>query len=300
MHGLFAPRLRENGAVFLATVQRGTLYICGTPIGNLGDITLRSLEVLKTVDIIAAEDTRHSRKLLEHYGIKTPLTSYHEHNEKGKAPELVKRLEKGEAVALISDAGMPGISDPGREVIQLCMEKGIPIDVLPGANAGLTALLLSGMPNDHFLFHGFLPSQASARKKELKNYTQLPFTQIFYEAPHRLLATLEDMREVFGEREAAVVREITKLHQNVHKGNLSVLIEEFRSTPPRGEICLLTAPYVPSLPVGGEEEWSEEVQALIEMGMKPNEAMKEVAQKYGVSKREVYQAVVSQKKSKDN
>lgn len=280
----------------MATVQGGTLYICATPIGNLGDITLRALEVLKSVDVIAAEDTRHSRKLLDHFGITTPLTSYHEHNEKGKALELVKRLERGEAIALISDAGMPGISDPGQEVIQLCLEKGIKLDVLPGANAGLTALLLSGMPNDHFLFHGFLPSQTSARKKELKKYAQLPFTQIFYEAPHRLLSTLEDFLEVFGEREAAVVREITKLHQNVHKGTLSELVDEFRANSPRGEICVLTAPYVPTLPVGGEEEWREEVQALTEQGMKPNDAMKEVAQRYGVSKRDIYQAVLSQKR----
>ncbi|EHL05243.1 16S rRNA (cytidine(1402)-2'-O)-methyltransferase [Desulfitobacterium hafniense] len=285
------------GAVLLATVQRGTLYICGTPIGNLGDITLRALEVLKGVDLIAAEDTRHSRKLLDHFGIATPLTSYHEHNEKGKALELVRRLEQGEAIALISDAGMPGISDPGQEVIQLCLEKGIPLDVLPGANAGLTALLLSGMPNDHFLFHGFLPSQSGARKKELQNYAQLPFTQIFYEAPHRLVATLEDLWEVFGERETAVVREITKLHQSVHKGTLSTLIHEFKDTAPRGEICVLTSPYIPVPPTGGEKEWRQEVQELTEQGMKPNDAMKVVAQKYGVSKREVYQAVLSQKKN---
>ncbi|AGA67606.1 putative S-adenosylmethionine-dependent methyltransferase, YraL family [Desulfitobacterium dichloroeliminans LMG P-21439] len=281
----------------MATVQGGTLYICATPIGNLGDITLRALEVLKSVDLIAAEDTRHSRKLLDHYGITTPLTSYHEHNEKGKALELVKRLEQGATIALISDAGMPGISDPGQEIIQLCLARGLSLDVLPGANAGLTALLLSGMPNDHFLFHGFLPSQSSARKKELQNYAQLPFTQIFYEAPHRLLATLGDILMVFGEREAAVVREITKLHQNVHKGNLSALIEEFQTNSPRGEICLLIAPYIPTLPVGGAEEWSEEVEGLKEQGMKPNEAMKEVAQKYGVSKREIYQAVLKYKNS---
>lgn len=280
----------------MATVQGGTLYICGTPIGNLGDITLRALEVLKSVDLIAAEDTRHSRKLLDHYGITTPLTSYHEHNEKGKALELVKMLEQGKSIALISDAGMPGISDPGQVVIQLCGERGLPLDVLPGANAGLTALLLSGMPNDHFLFHGFLPSQSSARKKEMKNYNQLPFTQIFYEAPHRLVSTLEDFLEVFGDREVAVVREITKLYQNVHKGILSDLIEEFKFSSPRGEICVLTAPYVPTLPVGGAKEWREEVGLLTERGMKPNVAMKEVAHKYGVSKREVYQAILAEKK----
>jgi len=279
----------------LTVVQGGTLYVCGTPIGNLGDITLRALEVLKNVDLIAAEDTRHSRKLLDHYGITTPLTSYHEHNEKGKAQELVKLLEEGKAIALISDAGMPGISDPGGEVIQLCLAKNIPLDVLPGPNAGLTALLLSGLPNEHFVFHGFLPSQSRARQKELKNYAELPFTQIFYEAPHRLVATLEDLLAVFGDREAAVVREITKLHQSVHKGSLSQLLAEFKANSPRGEICILTAPYVPVLPQGGEEQWREEVAMLTEQGLKPKEAMKEVAQKYGVSKREVYQAVLGEK-----
>jgi 16S rRNA (cytidine1402-2'-O)-methyltransferase len=276
----------------LGTVQKGTLYVCPTPIGNLGDITLRVLEVLREVDLIAAEDTRHSRKLLDHYGIQTPLTSYHEHNEKGKAQELVKRLQKEETIALISDAGMPGISDPGKEVIQLCLDEKIPVDVLPGANAGLTALILSGMPNEHFLFHGFLPSHSSSRKKELAGYSNLPFTQIFYEAPHRLVDTLEDLLEVFGNREAAVVREITKLHQNVHKGNLNQLLEEFKLTPPRGEICLLTAPFIQPPLIGGPVEWRQEVDDLVQKGMKPNDAMKQVGKKYGVSKREIYQTLL--------
>lgn len=281
----------------MTTVQSGTLYVCATPIGNLGDITLRVLEVLREVNLIAAEDTRHSRKLLDHFGIKAHLTSYHEHNEKGKAQELVKRLQNGDSVALISDAGMPGISDPGKEVIQCCLNEGIPVDVLPGANAGLTALVLSGMPNDHFLFHGFLPAHSGTRKKELANYAQLPFTQIFYEGPHRLVDTLEDLLEVFGDREAAVVREITKLHQTVHKGSLEQLIEEFQLKSPRGEICLLTAPYIATLPIGGAEEWRQEVEKLIQQGIKPNEAMKQVGKKYGVGKREVYQAVLSEKEA---
>lgn len=280
----------------MGTVQKGTLYVCATPIGNLGDITLRVLEVLRKVDLIAAEDTRHSRKLLDHFGISTPLTSYHEHNEKGKAQELVRKLHGGEAIALISDAGMPGISDPGKEVIQLCLDEEIPVDVLPGANAGLTALILSGMPNEHFLFHGFLPSHSNSRKKALASYANLPFTQIFYEAPHRLVDTLEDLLEVFGNREAAVVREITKLHQNVHKGNLKQLLEEFKLNSPRGEICLLTAPFIEPLPTGGPVEWRQEVEGLVLQGIKPNDAMKQVGKKYGVSKRGIYQAVLSDKK----
>ena len=281
----------------MSTVQSGTLYVCPTPIGNLGDITLRTLEVLREVDLIAAEDTRHSRKLLEHYGITTPLTSYHEHNEKGKAIDLLNRLKKGEIIALISDAGMPGISDPGTILIQKCQEEGISIDVLPGPNAGITALILSGMPNEHFLFHGFLSSRSATRKKELSKYSLLPFTQIFYEAPHRLVDTLIDISEVFGEREAAVIREITKIHQTVHKGTISELIEEFRQNSPRGEICLVIAPCVETLPTGGPEEWKKEVEILINDGIKPNDAMKKVGKKYGVGKREVYQALLADKES---
>lgn len=276
----------------MSKVEKGTLYVCATPIGNLGDITLRVLEVLREADVIAAEDTRHSRKLLEHFGIKTPLTSYHQHNEKGKAQELVRRLQAGEIIALISDAGMPGISDPGQEVIRLCLDEHVPVDVLPGPNAGLTALVLSGLPNEHFTFHGFLPSTKSARKRELNGYAKLPFTQIFYEAPHRLVDTLTDLLEICGDREAAVVRELTKLHQTVHRGRLESLRAEFEASPPRGEICVLLAPYVEERPQGGPLEWQKDVEEGINQGLQPKDAMKRVAQKYGISKREVYQATL--------
>lgn len=279
----------------MSTVEKGTLYVCATPIGNLGDITLRVLEVLRGVDVIAAEDTRHSRKLLEHFEITTPLTSYHQHNEKGKSKELVRRLQAGEAIALISDAGMPGISDPGYEVIRVCLEEKVPIDVLPGPNAGITALVLSGLPSEHFLFHGFLPSTQNARKRELKRYAQLPFTQIFYEAPHRLVDTLANMLEVCGDREAAVVRELTKIHQTVHRGPLTKLLAEFQATPPRGEICLLLAPFKEEPLVGGPEDWKREVEEGIKQGLQPKEVMKYVAQKYGVSKRDVYQSTLERK-----
>lgn len=279
----------------MSTVEKGTLYVCATPIGNLGDITLRVIEVLRGVDIIAAEDTRHSRKLLEHFGIETPLTSYHQHNEKGKSQELVRRLQAGETIALISDAGMPGISDPGYEVIRVCLEEKVPIDVLPGPNAGITALVLSGLPSEHFLFHGFLPSTQNARKRELERYAQLPFTQIFYEAPHRLVDTLANILEIFGDREAAVVRELTKIHQTVHRGPLTKLLAEFQATPPRGEICLLLAPFKEEPVVGGPEDWNREVEEGIKQGLQPKEVMKYVAQKYGVSKRDVYQSTLERK-----
>lgn len=290
----------DRSVILLSTVEKGTLYVCATPIGNLGDITVRVLEVLREADLIAAEDTRHSRKLLVHFGISTPLTSYHQHNEKGKAQELVRRLQGGEAIALISDAGMPGISDPGQEVIRLCLEEKVPVDVLPGPNAGITALVLSGLPSEHFLFHGFLPAPQGARKREIEGYAKLPFTQIFYEAPHRLVDTLTNLLEICGEREAVVVRELTKLHQTVHRGQLASLLAEFEATPPRGEICILLAPYKEQPAQGGPEEWQKEVEEGIKQGLLPKEAMKHVAQKYGISKREVYQATLEGKENKKN
>ena len=273
-------------------LTKGTLYVCATPIGNLGDITLRVLDTLREADLIAAEDTRHSRKLLQHFQIKTPLTSYHEHNEKKKSLELAEKLRDGQTIALISDAGLPGISDPGCEVIRLCREEGIPVDVLPGPNAALTALVLSGMPTEHFSFHGFLPSGTGERKRSLEQLVNLPQTQIFYEAPHRLVATLKGMSEFFGEREAAVVRELTKLHQQVHKGTVLELLETFEETAPRGECCIVIAPYVPVKPVGGPDEWCQEVKEGISRGLNKKDAMKEVAKRYGVRKTEVYQALL--------
>ena len=281
-------------------LAKGTLYVCATPIGNLGDITLRVLDTLREADLIAAEDTRHSRKLLQHYQIKTRMISYHEHNEKKKSLELVEKLKSGQAIALISDAGLPGISDPGTEVIRLCLAENIPVDVLPGPNAALTALVLSGMPADHFAFHGFLPSSSKARKRSLEQFANLPQTQIFYEAPHRLLATLQGMSEYFADRSAAVVRELTKLHQQVHRGTVLELIESFEKSEPRGECCIILAPYVPVKPVGGPKEWCSEVKELVDSGICKKEAMKEVAKRYGIKKSEVYQALLSSEQEPDD
>ncbi len=276
-------------------VDNGTLYVCATPIGNLADITLRVLDILKHVDLIAAEDTRHSRKLLHYYEINTPLTSYHEHNEKGKAHELLKMLKEGKSIGLISDAGMPGISDPGWEIINLCLKEQVKVDVLPGPNAALTALVLSGMPAEQFAFIGFLPSVAGERRKKLETLSSLEFTLIFYEAPHRLRATLKDMAEIFGNREAAVVREITKLHQSVHKNELVKLFEEFEQTPPKGECCILISPYVELHEIGTPEDWVRAAREYIDRGLKPNDAMKEAAKKFKISKRDVYQAMLAEK-----
>ena len=280
-------------------LAKGTLYVCATPIGNLGDITLRVLDTLREVDLIAAEDTRHSRKLLQHYQINTHMISYHEHNEKKKSLELVEKLKCGQAIALISDAGLPGISDPGTEVIRLCIAENIPVDVLPGPNAALTALVLSGMPTEHFAFQGFLPSSSGARKRSLEQLAKLPQTQIFYEAPHRLVATLQGMSEYFGDRPAAVVRELTKLHQEVHRGTTLELLAGFEKSEPRGECCIILAPYVPVKAVGGPEEWCAEVAERIAQGLSKKEAMKEVAKRYGVRKSDVYQALLGGKVSDD-
>lgn len=273
-------------------LTKGTLYVCATPIGNLGDITLRVLDTLREVDLIAAEDTRHSRKLLQHYQITTHMISYHEHNEKKKSLELVEKLKNGLTIALISDAGLPGISDPGNEVIRLCFDEAIPVDVLPGPNAALTALVLSGMPAEHFSFHGFLPVTTGARKRSLEPLVNLPQTQIFYEAPHRLLATLQGIAEYFEEREAVVVRELTKLHQQVHRGTVLELIKEFEQTTPRGECCIILAPYVPVKVLGSPKEWCAEVQERIAQGLSKMDAMKDVAKRHGVKKQQIYQALL--------
>lgn len=279
-------------------LEKGTLYVCATPIGNLGDITLRVLDTLREADLIAAEDTRHSRKLLEHYHIKTRMISYHEHNEKKKSLELVEKLKSGQTVALISDAGLPGISDPGTEVIRCCIAENITVDVLPGPNAALTALVLSGMPTEHFTFHGFLPSSPGARKKCLKQLTELQQTQIFYEAPHRLLTTLKAMSEYFSDRSAAVARELTKLHQQVQRGTVAELVELFEQNEPRGECCIILEPYIPEKIEGGPKEWCGEVKEKEALGMSKKEAMKEVAKRYGVKKSDVYQALLEEKESK--
>jgi 16S rRNA (cytidine1402-2'-O)-methyltransferase len=257
------------------------------------------LDTLKQVDFIAAEDTRHSRKLLAHYKIKTLLISYHEHNERQRAAELIARLQQGQSGALISDAGMPGISDPGSVLIRQCIEKGIKIDVLPGPNAALTALVLSGMPTDSFLYLGFLPSKKKERQKILAEIAELPYTIILYEAPHRLQRTLQDILEVLGDREVAVARELTKLHQTVHRGAASDLLAEFEQTPAKGECCLLIAP------AKGQEQvlknqatdWLRDLEKLEAEGVTGKEALRLVAQKYGIGKNAIYKAKLEQKKN---
>lgn len=215
------------------------LYIVATPIGNLKDITLRALETLKSVDLIAAEDTRHTRKLLAHYDIHIPLTSYFEHNKIAKAAYLIKVLKDGKEIALVSDSGTPGISDPGFAIIRLALKNNIPVISIPGPCALIAALVVSGKPTHKFVFEGFLPSKQSARKKRLKALLPEERTVIIYESPHRILKTLEDMREVFGEKEIVIAREMTKKFEELKRGKVSECARYFAENSPRGEFIII-------------------------------------------------------------
>lgn len=217
----------------------GSLFIVPTPIGHLGDITLRAIDVLKSADMVLAEDTRTSANLLRHYGIETPLRSYHMHNEHRMAPELVARLEGGAHLALISDAGTPGISDPGFLLVRECIRAGIPVQCLPGPTALIPALVNSGFPSDRFVFEGFLPPK-KGRQKRLQALQQEPRTLIFYESPHKLLKTLEQFMEVFGpDRPVSISRELTKVYEETVRGDLSSVLDHFRAHPPRGELVVV-------------------------------------------------------------
>ena len=217
------------------------LYIVSTPIGNLKDITLRALETLKSVDLIAAEDTRHTKILLDHYGIEKPLTSFFDHNQKIKGPYLVGLLKEGKTIALVSDAGTPGISDPGFSLIKLAQDNDIPITAIPGVTAAITALTLSGLPSHRFIFEGFLPPKSVGRCKKLESFKDQEGTVICYESPHRLLRTLEDIQKVLQDPTVVVARELTKKFEEVKRDKASVLVEHFKSHPPKGEFVLLMA-----------------------------------------------------------
>jgi 16S rRNA (cytidine1402-2'-O)-methyltransferase len=280
--------------------MKGTLYIVATPIGNLEDITYRALRVLREVDLIACEDTRRTRVLLDHYGIKTKLTSYHEHNERGRATELGALLETGASVAVVSDAGTPGISDPGFRVVRECAARGAQVVPVPGATALINALVASGLPTDEFYFGGFLPARTQARRARFEDVRALPTTLIFYEAPHRIAQSLVDAREILGEREAAVARELTKLHEEIARGRLSDLIARFAGeTSARGEMVLLIDRAV----IAGEEapresnvDLAARVAALESEGFEPRAALKKAARELGLNRAEAYRRLTSAKK----
>lgn len=219
----------------------GTLFVVATPIGNLEDITFRAVRILAEVDLIAAEDTRHSKILLNHYSIKTPLTSYHKFNIKAKTPELVEILKRGQNIALISDSGMPGVSDPGCQVIRESVDQGIRVEVIPGPSAAITALVTSGLPADHFVFEGFLPKKPGKKKKVLRQYAHDERTLIIYESPFRIIKTLEDILAVLGDRPAAVCRELTKKFEEILRGKVSDLLIKLKARKIKGEIVLVLA-----------------------------------------------------------
>ena len=270
-----------------------------TPIGNLQDITLRALAVLNEVDSIACEDTRQTRKLLDHHGIKTRMVSYHEHNEQERAAELIAELKEGRRVAVVTDAGMPGISDPGYRVITLAIEQGVPVVPIPGASAFLSALVASGLPTDAFRFGGFLPSRRGERRSLLEGLLGATETQVFYEAPHRLLETLEDVVETLGaSRYVVVAREVTKLHEEFLRGLAEKVLAELASRDEvRGEITLLIAKAdetaEPAVKRKGIHERLEEV--MREELLDEKAALKRVAKEFGVSKSEAYRRLQREK-----
>lgn len=276
----------------------GTLYLCATPIGNLEDITMRVLRVLREVDLIAAEDTRNSMKLLNHFEIHTPMTSYHEYNRIEKAHVLIAKLREGKNVALITDAGTPGISDPGEDLVRLCYEAGVEVTSLPGACACVTALTLSGLPTRRFCFEAFLPADKKERQRVLEELKTETRTTILYEAPHRLTRTLAELREVLGERRISVCRELTKRHETVFRTTLTQAADYYEANEPKGE-CVIVMEGRSREAMEAEERsrWEEltvpeHVDYYMSQGMDKKEAMKQAAKDRGVSKRDIYGALL--------
>ena len=278
----------------------GILYLCGTPIGNLGDITLRVLEILKSVDLIAAEDTRNTLKLLNHFDIKVPLTSYFEHNKSQKGEEILKALQSGKNVALVTDAGMPVISDPGEDLVRLCIESGIEIVTACGPTAFTTALVSSGISGRRFAFEGFLPVSKKERRKildEVKNDTR---TLIFYEAPHRLISTLSDMLEALGDRKIAVCRELTKKFEEIYRSDISGAVKHFKENPPKGEFVLVIEGKSPEKLLEEEREGmpppEELLKTLASDTLYGKDLVRAVAEKLKMPKREVYDIYLKMEK----
>jgi 16S rRNA (cytidine1402-2'-O)-methyltransferase len=281
------------------TLMSGTLYIVATPIGNLEDITLRALRILKEVDLVAAEDTRHSRRLLTHFGIGTRLTSYFEHNEAGKGERLIEELRAGKSVALISDAGTPAISDPGYFLVRRCRDEGIAVVTVPGPSAVIAALSISGLPTDRFTFEGFLPAKSAARRGALRALAQEKRTAVFYEAPHRLAASLRDLAAELGEgREVAVARELTKMHEELFRGSAADALERFGVQKVRGEIVLLVAPASEEKRgemLGTASSIEDGLRKVLAEGLPLRQAAKTVAKEFGLPKDEVYRIGLSLK-----
>ena len=275
----------------------GTLYLIATPIGNLEDITHRAVRVLGEVDVIACEDTRHTRKLLNHYGINTRTISYHEHNERERALELIERLKSGADIAIVSDAGTPGISDPGFRLARTAIDNEVRVVPIPGASALISALVASGLPTDEFFFGGFLPARSGLRRTRLGELRSIPATLIFYEAPHRIAATLRDAQEILGERQAVVARELTKMHEEIARGSLSELSAQFATAEnARGEMVLIIDRTV--MP-GQEPSAKSSIAALVKefeaQGLDHRAALKKAARELGLSRDDAYRRLVAER-----
>ena len=274
--------------------MNGKLYLCATPIGNLGDITYRCVETLQMVDLIAAEDTRRTLGLLNHLGIEKPMTSYFEHNKKEKGEYLISEMRNGKNIALVSDAGTPAISDPGEDLVKMCAEAGIDVVPIPGAVAGINALISSGLSTQRFTFEGFLTVNKRGRAEHLKSLADEQRTMIFYEAPHKLISTLRDMREILGDRRITLCREITKIHEEFYRTTFSEAIARYEENPPRGEFVLvIEGKKAEEIAAEKEAEFlsmsiSEHVEMYIKQGIDEKEALKKVAKDRGVSKRDIY------------
>lgn len=274
----------------------GTLYLVGTPIGNMSDITVRALDTLRSVDLIAAEDTRQTRKLLNHYNIAKPLTSYFEHNKLSKGSQLIGELLQGKNVALVSDAGMPGISDPGADLVKECIAQGIKMEVIPGPSAVLTALVASGLNTDGFVFAGFFPREKKEQKKLLESLLQETRTIIFYESPHRLVKTLMLMEEFWGDRSCCAARELTKIFEEYRRGTLSEVRNYYAGNEVKGEITLLIEGNKPGQnPAPAWDEIEHYLHGLLDQGLSRKDAIRETAEALNISRRELYSRVMKEK-----
>lgn len=271
-----------------------TLYLVGTPIGNLEDMTFRAVRILQNVDLIAAEDTRHTGKLLQHFQVTAPQVSYHDHNRNSRTPELIARLQQGKSIALVTDAGMPGISDPGYELVRACAEAGILVVPIPGCSAAIAALSASGLPSDRFIFEGFLPVKGQPRRNRLEALQTEPRTLIFYEAPHRLRQTLTDFAEWFGnDREMTLARELTKLHEELWRGTVASAIAHYQTCEPQGEYTVVVAGAHLSQPILSEAALKEELQSLLQQGFSRSQASRQLAQQTSLPRRQIYELALS-------